>query len=259
VKAVAGRIQPSLEVRAKLPNDEPVNGLKLRTMEPTRVSLQTRVYILCIAAAVLILAYGCKKSDNHASSKSVASLSSVSSNISYPRYNALQLARGDKFAEFQKPLIENDLPDEETSWSKPAEFSNLYARAGPLSVGVGSGEKPVEQNLSDSDSAAGKQSVDGYKDFAVSENFSFSRDPFLAPCLNVCPTNPHLSELKLKGLIRISNGKFKGMLEDPQGRGYLVSEKMEIFGAKVTQINGAGVNLRIIKTGQDILKPLCSQ
>ncbi len=259
MKAGGRRILLSLKVRAKLPNDTPVNGLKHRTMELTRVLLQTRVYILCIAAAVLILVHGCKRSDNQAPSKSITSISSVSSNIYPPRYSALQWAKDDKFSEFQKPLIENDLADEKSSWSTPAEFSNLHARAGPLPGGTGSGEKPVEQKSGDSDSAAGKQSVDGYRDFSVSESFSFLRDPFLAPCLNLCPTHPHLSELKLKGLIRISNGKFKGMFEDPQGRGYFVSEKMEIFGATVTQISDTGVNLRIIKTGQDVFKPLCSQ
>jgi len=64
------------------------------------------------------------------------------------------------------------------------------------------------------------------------------------------------SQLKLVGVIQVSDGQFKGMVEDPDGRGYFVTPGMQIGGATVTQVTQRGITLHLRKTGQDVVLPL---
>jgi hypothetical protein len=94
--------------------------------------------------------------------------------------------------------------------------------------------------------------------------FTVKRDPFRQPTEVLpsdCPPSVPLcrfdrSQLKLVGVIQIGAGQFKGMVEDPDGRGYFVSVGMQIGNATVTQVSNKGVMLRVHKTSEDVLIPL---
>lgn len=88
------------------------------------------------------------------------------------------------------------------------------------------------------------------------DTLSFPRDPFRAPEEGrpaECPPSMPLcrfdrSELRLRGLIRVGDGQFKGMVEDPDGRGYFVTPGMQISGATVTQVTSRGITLFMHKS-----------
>lgn len=102
------------------------------------------------------------------------------------------------------------------------------------------------------------------KEPQVKTVFAADRDPFRQPTEilpSECPPSVPLcrfdrSQLKLVGVIQINEGQFKGMVEDPDGRGYFVMPGMQIGGATVTQVNSRGVTLHLHKTRQDVLIPL---
>jgi Tfp pilus assembly protein PilP len=97
--------------------------------------------------------------------------------------------------------------------------------------------------------------------------FTADRDPFRQPTEilpSECPPSVPLcrfdrSQLKLVGVIQVNEGQFKGMVEDPDGRGYFVMPGMQIGGATVTQVNSKGITLHLHKTRQDVLIPLFVQ
>lgn len=99
---------------------------------------------------------------------------------------------------------------------------------------------------------------------APREVFLVSRDPFKPPTEilpSECPPSMPLcrfdrSQLKLRGVMQLSDGNYKGMVEDPDGRGYFVTPGMQIGGATVTQITNKGVILYVHKSRQDVLMPL---
>jgi hypothetical protein len=91
--------------------------------------------------------------------------------------------------------------------------------------------------------------------------FTFSRDPFMPPSDELVPTDcpPSMplcrfeyTQLRLRGLIKSKspNGKeeYKGMVEDPDGRGYFITAGTQVRGATVTQVTNKGVVLYIHKT-----------
>jgi Tfp pilus assembly protein PilP len=96
------------------------------------------------------------------------------------------------------------------------------------------------------------------------ELFQAERNPFKAPTEvlpSECPPSMPLcrfdrSQLKLVGVIQVSEGEFKGMVEDPDGRGYFVTPGMQIGGATVTQVTNKGITLHLHKTRQDVVMPL---
>jgi hypothetical protein len=102
------------------------------------------------------------------------------------------------------------------------------------------------------------------KEPEVKTVFTADRDPFRQPTEilpSECPPSVPLcrfdrSQLKLVGVIQVNEGQFKGMVEDPDGRGYFVMPGMQIGGATVTQVNSKGVTLHLHKTRQDVLIPL---
>ncbi|MGB6068886.1 MAG: hypothetical protein WBG50_29090 [Desulfomonilaceae bacterium] len=96
------------------------------------------------------------------------------------------------------------------------------------------------------------------------ELFRVERNPFKPPTEvlpSECPPSMPLcrfdrSQLKLVGVIQVSEGEFKGMVEDPDGRGYFVTTGMQIGSATVTQVNNKGITLHLHRTHQDVLMPL---
>jgi hypothetical protein len=88
------------------------------------------------------------------------------------------------------------------------------------------------------------------------DTLSFPRDPFRPPeegRPTECPPSMPLcrfdrSELRLRGLIRVGDGQFKGMVEDPDGRGYFITPGMQISGATVTQVTSRGITLFMHKS-----------
>jgi Tfp pilus assembly protein PilP len=61
----------------------------------------------------------------------------------------------------------------------------------------------------------------------------------------------HYSQLKLVGVMQVGEGFLKGMVEDPDGRGYFVAPGTQIMGATVTQVTSRGMLIHIHKTNQD--------
>lgn len=96
------------------------------------------------------------------------------------------------------------------------------------------------------------------------EVFIVPRDPFKKPTEilpSECPPSMPLcrfdrSQLKLVGVIQVSDGHFKGLVEDPDGRGYFITAGMQIGGATVVQVSNRGVTLHVSKTKQDVVMPL---
>lgn len=101
--------------------------------------------------------------------------------------------------------------------------------------------------------------------------FKVDRDPFKQPTEILpteCPPSMPLcrfdrSQLKLVGIIQVNEGQIKGMVEDPDGRGYYVTPGMQIGGgaavATITQITNKGITLHVHRTKQDVLIPLFSE
>jgi Tfp pilus assembly protein PilP len=94
--------------------------------------------------------------------------------------------------------------------------------------------------------------------------FQAERNPFKAPTEvlpSECPPSMPLcrfdrSQLKLVGVIQVSEGEFKGLVEDPDGRGYFITPGMQIGGATVTQVTNKGITLHLHRTRQDVVMPL---
>ncbi len=94
--------------------------------------------------------------------------------------------------------------------------------------------------------------------------FDIPRDPFRSPTEVLpsdCPPSVPLcrfdrSQLKLVGIVQVDGGRFKGMVEDPDGRGYFVGPGMQIGGATVTQVSNKGLTLHVHKSRQDVMIPL---
>lgn len=84
----------------------------------------------------------------------------------------------------------------------------------------------------------------------------YPRDPFRPPTEDrpsECPPSMPLcrfdpSQLTLRGLIQVDDGQFKGMVEDPDGRGYFITPGMQISGATVTQVTSKGIILYLHKS-----------
>jgi hypothetical protein len=99
---------------------------------------------------------------------------------------------------------------------------------------------------------------------SAGELFQAERNPFKQPTEvlpSECPPSMPLcrfdrSQLKLVGVIQVSEGEFKGMVEDPDGRGYFVTPGMQIGGATVTQVSNKGITLHLHRTRQDVVMPL---
>lgn len=107
---------------------------------------------------------------------------------------------------------------------------------------------------------------------APKTEFKVDRDPFKPPSevqvrTDYLPSTPlarfDYSQLKLVGVIQMAEGQIKGMVEDPDGRGYYVQPGMQIGDgpnmATVTQITNRGVVLRVHKTNRDVSIPLFSE
>ncbi len=67
------------------------------------------------------------------------------------------------------------------------------------------------------------------------------------------------SQLKLVGVIQVSDGNYKGMVEDPDGRGYYVTTGMMIGRATITQITNRGLILYDHRSNQDVPMNLAAE
>ncbi len=94
--------------------------------------------------------------------------------------------------------------------------------------------------------------------------FIVERDPFKPPTEILpsdCPPSRPLcrferSQLKLVGVMRIGNGQYKGMIEDPDGRGYFVVPGTQIGNATITQVTNKTVVLHDHRSREDVEIPL---
>jgi hypothetical protein len=97
--------------------------------------------------------------------------------------------------------------------------------------------------------------------------FIMGRDPFEQPTEilpSECPPSMPLcrfdrSQLKLVGIIQVKEGDYKGMVEDPDGRGYFITAGMQIGGGTVTQITSKSVVIHLHRTRQDVQLPLFTE
>jgi hypothetical protein len=97
--------------------------------------------------------------------------------------------------------------------------------------------------------------------------FTMGRDPFEQPTEilpSECPPSMPLcrfdrSQLKLVGIIQIKDGDYKGLVEDPDGRGYFITAGMQIGGGTVTQITSKTVVIHLHRTRQDVQLPLYTE
>lgn len=111
--------------------------------------------------------------------------------------------------------------------------------------------------LPELDSSLGQAALPAKQYSGMTSEFTYPRDPFRPPLETVPPTEclPSMplcrydyTKLKLRGLIRLANGQYKGMVEDPEGRGFFITPGVQIRGATVTQVTADGVILYIHKT-----------
>jgi hypothetical protein len=143
-------------------------------------------------------------------------------------------------------------------------------------VAPGSSQPPPPPQVAQMSDAIGKKSVPGAlspqtrqtmpasEERGTKETFVAPRDPFKQPTEilpSECPPSMPLcrfdrSQLKLVGVIQVSEGQFKGLVEDPDGRGYFITSGMQIGGATVTQVTNKGITLHVHRTRQDVTMPL---
>lgn len=109
-----------------------------------------------------------------------------------------------------------------------------------------------------------RQAMPPEEERSAKDGFVDVRDPFKQPTEilpSECPPSMPLcrfdrSQLKLVGVIQVSEGQFKGLVEDPDGRGYFITSGMQIGGATVTQVTNKGITLHVHRTRQDVIMPL---
>lgn len=97
--------------------------------------------------------------------------------------------------------------------------------------------------------------------------FVMGRDPFEQPTEilpSECPPSMPLcrfdrSQLKLVGVIQVREGEYKGLVEDPDGRGYFITAGMQIGGGTVTQVTARSVVIHLHRTRQDVQLPLFTE
>jgi len=143
-------------------------------------------------------------------------------------------------AEVPAPLTPAPKPPPEVAKGKKRQPGERAPAAAPPAPGVVA-EEPVKRDL-----------------------FRVGRDPFKKPTEilpSECPPSMPLcrfdySQLKLVGVIQVSDGQFKGLVEDPDGRGYFIAAGTRIGGATVTQVTNQGATLYLSKTKQDVPMPL---
>ncbi len=160
-------------------------------------------------------------------------------------------------------------PSAPTEATSPAGQPGVPAQAGPNSA------QPPAPEVAQSPGIAGRKRAPGelspqtkatmpQGDERAKETFVAVRDPFKQPTEilpSECPPSMPLcrfdrSQLKLVGVIQVSEGQFKGLVEDPDGRGYFITAGMQIGGATVTQVTNKGITLHVHRTRQDVTMPL---
>lgn len=167
-------------------------------------------------------------------------------------------------AKMRVPGEKSPAPEGEPAVERPAPQA---AQPAPAQAAVPKGKKrePGQMPPAAEPNVAEKAPIpEAAKPPSAEEALSPPRDPFKQPTEilpSECPPSMPLcrfdrSQLKLVGVIQVSDGQYKGLVEDPDGRGYFVSAGMMIYGATVTQVNNRGMVLRLHKDGADVPMPL---
>lgn len=212
--------------------------------------------ILCLSATlgILVMLSGCQEA-NIAVDKLLGRQSSVLLSSAQDSQLANILAKKRPPGEQPPPAGETKPPPGET---KPPAAVPEPAKApqAPTTAKLGEGKRKSPGELAPA--APGAPGAAPAK--PAKELFTASRDPFRQPTEilpSECPPSSPLckfdpAQLKLVGVMQVAEGEYKGMVEDPDGRGYFISAGMQIGRATVTQINYEGVTLYDHRTHKDI-------
>ncbi|MGO9570116.1 MAG: hypothetical protein ACLP5H_21515 [Desulfomonilaceae bacterium] len=209
-----------------------------------------RIFYLGMVVIVLVPLAGCEEANLAIDSilgRRSPVLSAASQASSQSLVPAVRRAPGEKTS----PVVEPSAPAGQKPTVAPAKTE-------PGQYATQQGKRRAPGQLS----PAMQQAAPEEK--RAAEIFQAVRNPFKAPTEvlpSECPPSMPLcrfdrSQLKLVGVIQVSEGEFKGMVEDPDGRGYFITPGMQIGGATVTQVTNKGITLHLHKTRQDVVMPL---
>ena len=228
--------------------------------------IPVRIILLILATAAFAMLGGCKElttAVDEVLGKTGSRLTAVAMAAPAPQSQDKQLSpppdqKKTRPGSVRKPASEDAKAKPTATRPAKAEAAASKRPAEPKTPPLGmAGKKRAPGTLSPTTRAPKKErELKGF--------FTVERDPFRQPTEVLpsdCPPSVPLcrfdrSQLKLVGVIQIGSGQFKGMVEDPDGRGYFVSAGMQIGNATVTQVSNKGVTLRVHKTREDVLIPL---
>jgi hypothetical protein len=213
--------------------------------------MMRRIFYLGMVVFVFVPLAGCEEA-NLAIDSILGRRSPVLSASQQVSSQSLLPAKRTVPGEKTPPVVEPSAPQEQKAGGEPAKkespgYSTQQGKRrapGQLSPGMQQAIPPEEKS--------------------AGELFQAERNPFKQPTEvlpSECPPSMPLcrfdrSQLKLVGVIQVSEGEFKGMVEDPDGRGYFVIPGMQIGGATVTQVSNKGITLHLHRTRQDVVMPL---
>ncbi len=240
------------------------------------------IYCVGLAVSALALLTGCEEA-NLAVDTVLGRRSPVLSAAPQVPPSVIPAARrtpGDKAAPADAPVQVDTAPSGKVA---PPEAAPAPAPVAPQDKPAGAqiqtaptpSERPVPP-VAESQAVTGKrrgpgalspqtrQAMPAEEERAAKDSFVVVRDPFKQPTEilpSECPPSMPLcrfdrSQLKLVGVIQVSEGQFKGLVEDPDGRGYFITSGMQIGGATVTQVTNKGITLHVHRTRQDVIMPL---
>ncbi len=213
--------------------------------------MMRRIFYLGMVVFVFVPLAGCEEA-NMAIDSILGRQSPVLSAAQQVSSQSLVPAKRRTPGEKTPPVAEPSAPTEQKVTGEPAKTESAgYSTQQGKRRAPGQLSPATQQALPPEEKRAG-------------ELFEAERNPFKAPTEvlpSECPPSMPLcrfdrSQLKLVGVIQVSEGEFKGMVEDPDGRGYFVTPGMQIGGATVTQVSNEGITLHLHKTRQDVRMPL---
>lgn len=213
--------------------------------------MMRRIIYLGMVVLVLVTLAGCEEA-NMAIDSILGRRSPILSAAPQASSQSLIPAKRRAPGEKTSPIVEPTAPAEQ----KPAGEA---AKTEPAQYATQQGKRRAPGQLSPA-----MQQLAPHEEKTPAELFRAERNPFKPPTEilpSECPPSMPLcrfdrSQLKLVGVIQVSEGEFKGMVEDPDGRGYFVTPGMQIGGATVTQVTNKGITLHLHRTRQDVVMPL---
>lgn len=204
---------------------------------------------------VVALMAGCEEANvaiDNLLGKTTPVLSSFQSQPSIAPPQVIPVKKREAGAIAPAPAVPNPSPSPSSAANKPAPT--------PVPIALAKGKRSEPGRLAPPPPKGAAEPEDQSRSLP----FVAKRDPFKAPTEILpteCPPSMPLcrfdpSQLKLVGVLQVAEGQFKGLVEDPDGRGYFITSGMQIGGATVTQVTNKNVVLRAAKTKQDIFMPL---